>query len=107
MLRLDLTNVLSERLGEQGLDWPGALAAHAQRLEAARDALWQRKSNPAEFLGWIDVPEDTETLRRVLRYREANRWVEDLVVLGIGGSALGAKRWVRPGQRPGAPAFCG
>ncbi len=91
MLRLDLTNVLSERLGEQGLDWPGALAAHAQRLEAARDALWQRKSNPAEFLGWIDVPEDTETLRRVLRYREANRWVEDLVVLGIGGSALGAQ----------------
>lgn len=91
MLQLDLTNVLCERLGEQGLDWPEALVAHAQRLEMAGDALWQRKSNPAEFLGWIEVPEDTETLRRVLRYREANRWVEDLVVLGIGGSALGAQ----------------
>ncbi len=91
MLRLDLANVLFERIGPKGIDWPSALAAHARRLEAARDALWQRKSNPAEFLGWIDVPEDTETLRRVLRFREAQAWVEDLVVLGIGGSALGAQ----------------
>lgn len=91
MLRLNLTNILSERIGEQGVDWPGALAAHTQSLEAARAALWQRKSDPAEFLGWIDVPEDTETLRQVLRYRQANAWVQDLVVLGIGGSALGAQ----------------
>ncbi len=91
MLRLDLNNLFSERIGPEGIDWPAMLAAHARSLEAARDALWERKSNPAAFLGWIDVPEDTETLRRVLRYRQANGWVEDLVVLGIGGSALGAQ----------------
>jgi glucose-6-phosphate isomerase len=91
MLRLELANVLSERIGVEGIDWPSALTAHAHLLQAARDALWQRKSDPAEYLGWIDVPEDTESLRQVLRYREAHAWVEDLVVLGIGGSALGAQ----------------
>jgi glucose-6-phosphate isomerase len=91
MLRLDLHNLFSERIGEHGIDWAAAFAAHARSLETARDTLWGRKSNPSEFLGWIDVPEDTETVRRVLRYRQANNWVQDLVVLGIGGSALGAQ----------------
>lgn len=91
MLRLDLTNLFSERIGPEGIDWPAMLVAHGRSLETARDALWERKSNPEAFLGWIDVPEDTETVRRVLRYRQANGWVEDLVVLGIGGSALGAQ----------------
>jgi glucose-6-phosphate isomerase len=91
MLRLDLNNLFSERIGEHGIDWAAEVASQARNLEAARDALWDRKSDPAEFLGWIDVPEDTETVRQVLRYREANAWVEDLVVLGIGGSALGAQ----------------
>jgi glucose-6-phosphate isomerase len=91
MLRLDLNNILSQRIGQQGLDWAGELEAHALGLERARDAIWGRKSDPAEFLGWVEVPDDTETVRQVLRYRQANAWVEDLVVLGIGGSALGAQ----------------
>ncbi|PZA06152.1 MULTISPECIES: glucose-6-phosphate isomerase [unclassified Meiothermus] len=91
MLRLELHNLHPRRVGEYGFDLAAALEAHAVQLEAARDALWGRKDDPAEFLGWIEVPEDTQTLREVLRYREANPWVEDLVVLGIGGSALGAQ----------------
>jgi len=78
-------------VGEYGFDLGAALGDHAHQLQAAREALWSRKADPAEFLGWIDVPEDTETLREILRYREANDWVEELVVLGIGGSALGAQ----------------
>ena len=91
MLRLNLTNLFKECIGEHGIDWAEALPTYAQRLEAARDALWGRKSDPGQFLGWIDVPEDTESLRKVLRYWEAQDWVEELVVLGIGGSALGAQ----------------
>lgn len=91
MLRLELHNLHPERVGEYGFDLGAALGDHAHQLQAARDALWSRKVDPAEFLGWIDVPEDTETLREILRYREANDWVEELVVLGIGGSALGAQ----------------
>jgi len=91
MLRLDLNNLFSERIGKYGIDWAAEFATHARSLEAARDALWGRKSDPTEFLGWIDIPEDTETVRQVLRFRQANDWVEDFVVLGIGGSALGAQ----------------
>ncbi|MER3442779.1 MAG: glucose-6-phosphate isomerase [Meiothermus sp.] len=91
MLRLDLSNLDPRRVGAQGFSLEEALREEKKRLEAARDALWQRRTDAAEFLGWIDVPEDTEAVRNVLRYRQANAWVEDFVVLGIGGSALGAQ----------------
>ena len=79
MLRLELDNLSSQRIGPEGLDWENALAAHASHLEAARQALWQRKADPEQFLGWIEVPEDAETLRQVRRFREAQDWVEMLL----------------------------
>jgi glucose-6-phosphate isomerase len=91
MLRLELNNVSNQRLQTNGLNLEDEFAAHGPRLEAARDALLGRKANPSEMLGWIDSVEDTETARAILRYRQANHWVEDFVVLGIGGSALGAQ----------------
>lgn len=91
MLRLELQNLSAERVSAQGIDLTAELAANARNLEAARDSLLARKSNPEEFLGWIDSPEDTEAVRNVLRYRQANPWVSDFVALGIGGSALGAQ----------------
>jgi len=91
MLRLDLSNLSANRIGSQGITLQAEFASYAGKLEAARDALWGRKSDPAAFLGWIDVPEDTQTLRDILRYRQANAWVEDFVALGIGGSALGTQ----------------
>ncbi|MCS7058790.1 MAG: glucose-6-phosphate isomerase [Meiothermus sp.] len=91
MLKLDPSNISVERVGPNGVEWGSSLTSYAQRLEAALEAILSRKSDPGAFLGWIDLPEDTETLRQVRRYREAHPWVEDLVVLGIGGSALGAQ----------------
>ena len=91
MLHLELQNVSNKRLNKNGLNIESEFTEHGPRLEAARDALLGRKGNPAEMLGWIDSVEDTETARAILRYRQANAWVEDFVVLGIGGSALGAQ----------------
>ncbi|WP_038055214.1 glucose-6-phosphate isomerase [Thermus amyloliquefaciens] len=82
MLRLD-TRFLAH--------FPEALKEHASLLLRAREALLSRRQDPQSMLGWIDLPEDTETLRHIRRYREANPWVEDFVLLGIGGSALGPK----------------
>ncbi|WP_114313062.1 glucose-6-phosphate isomerase [Thermus caldifontis] len=82
MLRLD-TRFLSR--------FPEALKEHAPILLGAREALLFKRKDPQSMLGWMDLPEDTETLRRIRRYREANPWVEDFVLLGIGGSALGPK----------------
>ncbi len=82
MLRLD-TRFLSH--------FPEALKEQAPVLLRAREALLFKRKDPQSMLGWIDLPEDTETLRSIRRYREANPWVEDFVLLGIGGSALGPK----------------
>lgn len=72
-------------------DFPQALKAHEPELLGARERLLSQKGAPGAMLGWVDLPEDTETLREIRRFREANPWVEDFVLLGIGGSALGPK----------------
>ncbi|MDT7909016.1 glucose-6-phosphate isomerase [Thermus sp.] len=72
-------------------DFPEALKAHAPLLEEARRSLLAKRKTPGSMLGFLDLPEDTETLREIRRYREANPWVEDFVLIGIGGSALGPK----------------
>lgn len=68
-----------------------ALEAHREALLRARESLLAKRGDKAQMLGWLDLPEDTETLRAIRRYREENPWVEDFVLLGIGGSALGPK----------------
>ncbi len=68
-----------------------ALPAHQEALLSARERLLAKRGEKAQMLGWLDLPEDTETLRAIRRYREENPWVEDFVLLGIGGSALGPK----------------
>jgi len=73
-----------------GLDLDRALGEWEGALEAARAGLLARKGVPGSFLGWMDLPEDTETLRAVRRYREGVDFAEDLVHIGIGGSSLGA-----------------
>ncbi|GGM92848.1 glucose-6-phosphate isomerase [Thermus composti] len=70
--------------------FPETLKAHAEALKAAQEALLAKRRDPQNMLGWIDLPEDTETLREIRRFREANPWVEDFVHIGIGGSSLGA-----------------
>lgn len=91
MLRLDFSNLSYQRVGSSGIDLPGAMAARSIQLEAAAAALWARQHDPNAMLGWIALPDDTEAIRQVLRYREEHAWVTDLVVLGIGGSALGTQ----------------
>lgn len=92
MLHLDLRNLSKDRLGEkQGLDFSRELDAYSTQLEAAKEALFGRKKDPKNMLGWVDLPEDTEQVRELLRFKDAQSWVQDFVVLGIGGSALGAQ----------------
>jgi glucose-6-phosphate isomerase len=92
MLRLDLANIDQKRLGpDRGLRWEEELNAHQEVMAQALARLLARKQDPEAMLGWIEVPEDQATRQAVQAYREAHRWVRELVVLGIGGSALGAE----------------
>ncbi|TBH20473.1 glucose-6-phosphate isomerase [Thermus thermamylovorans] len=71
--------------------FPKALKVYEKDLLEARERLLAKNKAPGAMLGWMGLPEDTETLREIRRYREAHPWVEDYVLLGIGGSALGPK----------------
>ncbi len=89
---MDFSNLDTSRIGpDQGVEWSRELEAAAPRLEAARDALWARTGDPAAMLGWVGLPEATDALRDVQRFALRQEGATDVLVLGIGGSALGAK----------------
>lgn len=93
MLTIDYANCLSDRVGSHGIDaavldpaGPGAaaIAAHTRSLAATRGKGWER---------WRDLPFDpmrAEHMGQVRRVAQACAGkFENMVVLGIGGSALG------------------
>ena len=86
-LRLDYTHALDSAVGpDQGLS-ESDLAALAPRLGAALDAVQARRT---QDLRWLDLPHETDERARLLAFAEAQRGrFENVVVLGIGGSALG------------------
>ena len=92
MLQVDFSNLDARRIGpDQGVEWDRERKAAAPRLETARDALWGRVGEPEAMLGWVRLPEATDVLRAVQRFALGREDVTDVLVLGIGGSALGAK----------------
>ena len=63
-------------------------------IEAARDTLENKKGAGNDFLGWIDLPVDYDK-SEFARIQEAAKKIQSdsevLVVIGIGGSYLGAR----------------
>ncbi|MGQ9753364.1 MAG: glucose-6-phosphate isomerase [Thermaceae bacterium] len=82
--------MLALRTDHLGWNLSKALEDWRARLEEAQRALEEKRKDKGTFLGWVSLPEDTETLRAVRRYREGMDFVDDLVQIGIGGSSLGA-----------------
>lgn len=107
-LRLDDAGLFASRVGRAGL----RRAAFARALARARSVLTriarERREGRHAFL---DLPADRATRRDVSRYARAarGRGIDTVVVLGIGGSALGTSAVaaaLRPpfaGAAPGAP----
>ena len=61
---------------------------------AARDTLENKKGAGNDFLGWIDLPEDYDKEEFARIQKAAEKIQSDsevLVVIGIGGSYLGAR----------------
>lgn len=87
MISLDYNNMLSTRLGGRGID-PARLEAMAGRFrDAHADTASRRDSGE---MGFFALPEGGETVSEIQRFAEgAGQAFSNLVVLGIGGSALG------------------
>jgi glucose-6-phosphate isomerase len=86
-MQSELVQIHSQR---SGVSWP---PTEPQALAAAVESIRQREGLGHEMLGWLDLPyrrdEELDRIRGV-----AARWndeVEFVVVIGIGGSYLGAR----------------
>jgi len=87
-LVLDYNNMLSNRVGRRGLD-PSELAGAAPRFREIQEDVERRRA--AGELAFFDLPYEQETVRQIRSFGEGlGQAFDTVVVLGIGGSALGA-----------------
>jgi glucose-6-phosphate isomerase len=87
-VRLDYGNMMAPRLAGRGLD-PEALDALDERFEAVHRDTAERRS--AGELGFYALAEPSELVGEIRAFADGpGQAFENVVVLGIGGSALGA-----------------
>jgi glucose-6-phosphate isomerase len=86
-LSYDATGLMSEVIGEAGLT-PQEIVALEAALEAARSALVA--AHDADQLGFMRCADDDGKVLMAWADEQDERWT-DQVVLGIGGSSLGAR----------------
>src|SRR5690606_581066 len=63
------------------------------RVEVVHDMIKNKSGLGNDFLGWLDLPVsiNQEELARIKKLKEQYKDLDCLVVIGIGGSYLGAK----------------
>lgn len=83
-----LTNYANDFVAEH------ELKAIAPQVAAAHEALHQHTGPGSDFLGWLDLPVQYDR-DEFARIQQAARWIQQnaqiLIVIGIGGSYLGAR----------------
>lgn len=96
-LRLDVNCMMTERIGGYGIG-RGQVEALKRRLENARARLYALDTGPkanrvAAGEEWLALPhQDKALIRRIIDVGEAfAESFEDVIILGIGGSYLGAQ----------------
>jgi glucose-6-phosphate isomerase len=86
-IRYDWSNLRADVVGSgQGLT-PADLGSHREVARSAAEAIGKRLDS-GEF-GFAALPGDRRTLAAVERYARAQRRFQSVLLLGIGGSALG------------------
>ncbi len=90
-LALDVNNMLAPRLQGEGVD-PQRLAGSGDLAAAfARAHAEMERRRAAGQLGFLELPHNLDVARTVSELADSfGQWFEDVVVLGIGGSGLGA-----------------
>ena len=87
-IRFDYGNLLAARVAG-GIDETRLEAALADRFREAHAAVEETRAGGD--LGFLELPYASETLDRVVELADGfGQWFQDVVVLGIGGSGLGA-----------------
>jgi glucose-6-phosphate isomerase len=91
MLELNTTNVTQAAVGQtHGLDLTKAYEEYRAPMRDMISQLWENKNTPNGWRRWLTLGENTELLKAVTDYaNEVKGQFEHLVIIGIGGSALG------------------
>jgi len=97
-LSIDLTGFMASAIGADGLS-PDELTALSGRAAAAVDkTIGQRASGE---VGFLDLPDDQALARRAMDFaRDLPDHIDNMVILGIGGSSLGPQAVYRALARP-------
>lgn len=116
MIQLDYRNVTSGVIGEEhGLELDSEFSAYAEQIKKIIVDLNSRKDKPEQWLQWMNLGYNEETVWYVKEYAAMVQGrFDNILVLGIGGSALGGMAvceallkpyWnmLTPEQREGAP----
>ncbi len=99
MIKIDLSRLGTDRLGFRGLDMDAEGTAWGSTLESMAADLWDRRGSG--MLGWISLPDDRSAVGSISGFAaEAAGRFTDVVVLGIGGSSLGAMAVISALQHP-------
>lgn len=91
MLKLDYRNTTSAIIGnENGLDIQEEFASYKDTISKIIADLNKRKDKPGQWLQWMNLGYNEETVWYVKEYSSLVKdRFENILVLGIGGSALG------------------
>jgi glucose-6-phosphate isomerase len=85
---LDYTNMMAPALGDAGVDPEALKGALSQAFEKAFREVEERRK--AGTIGFFQLPEAREGAQAVQSIADSfGQWFENVVILGIGGSALG------------------
>ncbi len=91
MLQLNYNNVDASLIGkEHGLEVEKEFKKHQKKIAEIIKDLQSRKDKSGEWLKWMNLGYDEETLYYIKEYAaQVQGKFENILVLGIGGSALG------------------
>ncbi len=89
-ITLDYANMVAPNLGGEGIEPERLETDLAERFRQAYEAV--EASRASGEMGFFNLPYASETLARTQELADGyGQWFENVVILGIGGSALGAR----------------
>lgn len=91
MIKLDLTNVSSNVIQENGLDLASIFNEYSSKIQDIITGLNMKKDKPGSWLQWMNLGYNEETVWYVKEFASiVDGRFDNVLILGIGGSALGA-----------------
>ncbi len=92
MIKLDFTNISNQIIGDEGLDLAQSFQEYAPKIQEIITNLNMKKDKPGSWLQWMNLGYNEETVWYVKEFAAmVDGRFDNVLVLGIGGSALGAQ----------------